>query len=370
MDDTIGASWKNEVKNDMSTARRIMRGLLGNEAVAEDKTEMTSEDQPRIVALGWCIDVETRIVTISKQNLLKAIYCFFSVNLTEEFVPAALMEICASLASRYELVCCVLRPFTKALYASYVGMPRGAKIRLGPDAKWAVRMWRSMLCCTLFDEGTYARTFESFGSRPAGHVIQFDASTTGIGVWLQRRNPPGMVQPTVEQSIGAGGLSIWEWDVASESDYQNVAEFTAAVVGLIALIRACVARRLPLPEAVIFKGDSISALTWLDKMKHRGNYAFGASALLNLIVVRYKIQIVGTEFIEGIRNTETDKMSRGTHSGVAFGPGVHVIDLQLDRNQFVQKALELCNPTLVDFHILNFKKFWNDANKLVISLGT
>ena len=155
----------------------------------------------------------------------------------------------------------------------------------------------------------------------------------------------------------------------SESDFQNVAEFTAAVMGLIALIRACVTGGLPLPEAVIFKGDSISALTWLDKVKHRGNYAFGASTLLNLIVARYKIQIVGTEFIEGSKNNETDSMSRGTHSCACFGDN-HVKDLALDSNEFVQKALKLCNPTLVDFHVANFETFWNDANKLVISLTT
>ena len=89
-------------------------------------------------------------------------------------------------------------------------------MKLGEDAKWAIRLWRSMLCCTMFDEDTYARSFESFGSKPAGYVIKFDASTTGIGVWLQERRPPGAVQPTVNQSIGAGGLSIYQWNVMSE----------------------------------------------------------------------------------------------------------------------------------------------------------
>ena len=44
-----------------------------------------------------------------------------------------------------------------------------------------------------------------------------------------------------------------------ESDYQNVAEFTGALVGLIALIRKCVENDLPLPRGVTFKGDNISA---------------------------------------------------------------------------------------------------------------
>ena len=153
----------------------------------------------------------------------------------------------------------------------------------------------------------------------------------------------------------------------SNSSYQNVAEFTAAVVGLIALIRTCVKERKPLPEAVIFMGDSISALTWLDKEKHKGSLAFGASTLLNLIVSRYKIQIAGTEFIEGVKNTQCDEMSRGIHSIAVFKNDL-VLELTLESNEFVREALRLCNPTLVDHYMKNFETFWSDANKLVVSL--
>ena len=62
-------------------------------------------------------------------------------------------------------------------------------------------------------------------------------------------------------------------------------------------------------------------------------------------------------------------MSRGTPSSVCFGNN-HVIELGLEKNEFVQKALRLCNPTLVDFHVDNFETFWSDANKLVLSLIT
>ena len=158
-----------------------------------------------------------------------------------------------------------------------------------------------------------------------------------------------------------------ERNVESNSSYQNVAEFTAAVVGLIALIRNCVKGRKPLPEAVIFMGDSISALTWLDKVKHKGSLAFGASTLLNLIVSIYKIQIAGTEFIEGVKNTQCDEMSRGIHS-IAVFKNDFVLELTLESNEFVREALTLCNPTLVDHYMKNFETFWSDANKLVVSL--
>ena len=142
-------------------------------------------------------------------------------------------------------------------------------------------------------------------------------------------------------------------------------------MGLVVLIRRCVECNLPLPKkGVTFKGDSISALTWLDKAKHKGSLAFGPSTILNLILVRYKIQVVGTEFIEGLKNNETDSMSRDTHSCVAFGVGNQVRELNLDTNPYVAGAVRLSNPTLVDYHMKNFETFWINANKLVISLDT
>ena len=364
VDDIIGVSWTNSVLAEQSAVKVMLNDLLGEEAVADEKTVRTTEREPRIVVLGWCIDMHKQIVTISERNLLKAIYCFFSVDLTADYVPVRLLVQCASLATRYEMICCVLRPFSRALYASYTGRHRAAKVELREDAKWAIRLWRTMLCCTSFAEGTFARSFESFRPKPAGHLIQFDASTTGIGVWIRTTDQPGTIY---QQSIGAGGLSIRSWNVSSESDYQNVAEFTGALVGLIALVRDCVEKGIPKPKGVTFKGDSISALTWLDKAKHKGSLAFGASTILNLIVVRYRIQIVGTDFIPGDINNECDSMSRDTHSCVAFGYN-HVRELNLDNNPFITEALRLSNPTLVDHYMKNFETFWCDANKLVLSL--
>ena len=364
VDDIIGVSWTNSVLAEQEEVRVLCNSLLGDGAVADEKTVRTTEHNPRIVVLGWCIDMHKQIVTIGERNLWKAIYCFFSVDLEADYVPVYLLVQCASLATRYEMICCVLRPFSRALYASYTGRHAAAKVELRDDAKWAIRLWRTMLCCTSFEEETFARSFDSFRPKPAGHLIQFDASTTGIGVWIRTTDQPGTIY---EQSIGAGGLSIRRWNVSSESDYQNVAEFTGALVGLIALIRNCVERELPLPKGVTFKGDSISALTWLDKVKHKGSLAFGASTLLNLIVVRYRIQIVGTDFIPGDVNLECDSMSRDKHSCVVFRYN-YVRELNLDSNPFVTEALRLSNPTLVDHYMKNFETFWTDANKLVLSL--
>ena len=63
-------------------------------------------------------------------------------------------------------------------------------------------------------------------------------------------------------------------------------------------------------------------------------------------------------------------MSRDTHSCVAFGVGNQVRKLNLDTNPYVEEAVKLSNPTLVDYHMKNFETFWTNANELVISLDT
>ena len=69
VDDTIGVSWNDKVVGEMSDAKRVMTLLLGDEAVADNKTDFTTKEKPQIVALGWCIDLEKQIVTISKGDL-------------------------------------------------------------------------------------------------------------------------------------------------------------------------------------------------------------------------------------------------------------------------------------------------------------
>jgi hypothetical protein len=61
-------------------------------------------------------------------------------------------------------------------------------------------------------------------------------------------------------SMGAGHVKI-PWDIGVDLSYQNTAEFVAGLLGLIILIRERVRYGQPLPKAVAFRGDSVSALT-------------------------------------------------------------------------------------------------------------
>ena len=120
-------------------------------------------------------------------------------------------------------------------------------------------------------------------------MIQFDASLTGVGVWYHTVSLTGGITPLV-QPVGAGSVKIG-WKLDSNSAYQNTCEFTGALLGLIGLLRHYVECGGVFPESVCFKGDSISALTWLDKLKHRGDNAFPAATLLTLICVKHGVQV-------------------------------------------------------------------------------
>ena len=360
VDDTIAISWLDKVDEDMSCAEAHMCDLLGSKAVADDKTVRTSEEKPRIDVIGWNLDIKNQRLTITRRLFLKAIYLFFKAELNG-LIPVKLLMQLASLGSRYELVCGFLRPFNQALYASYMGQDETYSIKIKDSAKWSIRMWRTILVCTYFKEDTFARTFDSFRIQPACHVIQFDASLTGIGVWIQIRNRPG--DPDMV-SMGAGHVEI-PWEIGVDSSYQNTAEFVAGLLGLIILIRDCVRFKQPLPKAVAFRGDSVSALTWLDKEKCKGTRAFCACTLLNLIVAKWNIQIADTSHVLAEFNETCDKLSRNRTVAEMLPTSR---DLYMHTDIYITTALELCDPTRVDHNIRHFEKFWKRANDFVSSL--
>jgi hypothetical protein len=360
VDDTIAISWEDRVVVDMFCAKKLMCDLLGSKAVADDKTVRTTEEDPRIDVIGWNLDIKNQRLTLTRRLFLKAIYLFFKAELNG-FIPVKLLMQLASLGSRYELVCGFLKPFNQALYASYMGKNETHSIRIKDSAKWSIRMWRTILVCTYFKEDTFARTFDSFRIQPACHVIQFDASLSGIGVWIQIRNGPG---DTDMVSMGAGHVKI-PWDIGVDSTYQNTAEFVAGLLGLIILIRDCVRFGQPLPKAVAFRGDSVSALTWLDKEKCKGTHAFGACTLLNLIVAKWKIQVADTTHVLAEFNDTCDKLSRN-RTVAEMLPNSR--DLFMHEDMYINTALDLCDPRKVDNHIRHFEKFWKRANDFVSSL--
>jgi hypothetical protein len=356
VDDTIAVSWKENATDEMMRAKDTMEGLMGVGSVADPKTEFTTPEEPKIVVLGYALAMDTQLLTVSNRNFHKAIYAFFSVNIDNK-VPVPTMEKLASYAQRYSLICTILRPFTSALYASYAGRQRHVSVKLENGAQWAVRLWRTMLCCTALREDIFARTFESFRPRAAEYIIQFDASLNGVGIVIYK------VDGTdgKEIPVGAGSVVFPWWHNQKDSSYQNTCEFTGALIGLTCLLQYCENSCVTRPKAVSFRGDSVSALTWIKKKTHRGERAFAAAALMALVMARYQIQVTEVIHVPEYLNKECDGLSRNRTVAALK----EVADWKCQENIHVLNLLDLCNPLCVDFTSSNFEQFWLNASNFV-----
>ena len=93
---------------------------------------------------------------------MNTLYGFLQVDL---FKPVSLKtaQRQASWASRYGLICRVLRPFCRALNDLTAGRTSTyARFSFTEEARTAVRMWRAMLYLVRYDEVRFTRTLESF----------------------------------------------------------------------------------------------------------------------------------------------------------------------------------------------------------------
>ena len=364
VDDVMAASLKEHGPRDRRGVTRVVEALLGKGAIAEDKTEHSSPESPRVDAIGFTVDMERQVVTISRRNLLRALYLFFSTD-PDALVPVKRLEQLASLASRYGQICGALRPFTRALYCAYAGRLRHTSVRLEPGARRAVRLWRAMLCALRLREAAFARPFETFRLRLAAFVVQYDASLSGIGIEVYQRTAPGGWA-----TIGGGEASLGGYDLGGDSAYQNSAEFIAGLVGIVGLIRWCRRRGVPL-DAVILRGDSITALRWGETQRFRGESAESAAALFALVLSHYCIQVTEVIHVAGVDNTRCDTLSRiegkeGLRVEDVLGEGM---DWGFGGDEVVREVLRLCNPKGVDRDDRTFEGFWRDAVRCVESIG-
>ena len=137
--------------------------------------------------IGYAVDVETGMVSLSEKNLLRMVYGFLTVDLKWK-VPVRVVEKLASWSSRYGAICPAMKPFPRALYSLIGGLTnRCALIPFTVEAQRGVRMWRAMPILLAEDETKFGKIIESFVSDSNPRIIvEFDASLSGAGLlWYQ-----------------------------------------------------------------------------------------------------------------------------------------------------------------------------------------
>jgi hypothetical protein len=361
VDDICGLSIVENLLADMEFAHNKSTKLLGSKAIADDKSEATNAKKRFIDMIGYRINLDLCTVSISERNSLRAIYIFFSVDVDKK-VPVRVLEKMASLASRYSLICPVLRPFIHALYSAYVGISnRNCSVILRAEAKRSVLMWRVVLCTLTLREESFARPFLSFRKSPSQWIVQFDASLKGIGVLLWKSGGDA----AADTAVGAFSASISQYGIGGDSSYQNTCEFIAALTGLALLLLTPVQSGERI-ESVSFRGDSEVALTWMDKQKSKSSMASRACSVLALIVTRNNIRVDYVEHVPAAQNDECDRLSRDESVVKVFGTSVP--DLAATSPEtvgVVSEILDLCNPRLEGEESEdNFEVFWVQASRL------
>ena len=147
--------------------------------------------------------------------------------------------------------------------------------------------------------------------------------------------------------MGGSAIDLRFLDFGEDSSFQNLCEFTGAILGFIGLVRMGVTN-----ADVQLRGDSVSALTWAQTERYRGTIVTNAALVFRMLAVAYGLDVKSTTHIPGDQNTRCDELSQLWESGEEISGvlgrhnlvGANILDLNCDPN--VQQLLRLCSPRL------------------------
>jgi hypothetical protein len=353
VDDGFGTSLDTEVEADIAATQAFINALLGEGAFACHKLLRG----PQLTFIGYDVDLEAATVSISKRNILKGIFAFSNTDLaTEAVVPVKHLQKLASLASRYGAICRTMKPFVRTLYAAYTGRADAASVQLSPVCRAVIRMFRNMFAVLGLRPLQFARPMSSFVKQPHQWVCEFDASLSGIGIIWFQLNSQGHEIAVAYASVDISPLGFGE-----DASFQNTAEYIASLLcvrGIAALGGS--------NQPVLFRGDSVSALTWIGKGSVRSDNALRAAVMWAQYVVTHDVFITGTVHLVAQVNTRTDILSRqGSWADViredqrAYGgqlpPGLGCLQLG------AMQLLHLVNPKLPLDSEEEFNQFFADS---------
>ena len=366
VDDVMGFCLRALHRANIATTDSICRSLLGPDAIAPEKTE-TSIDTGlnRLDWIGYTICLNSLTVTISRKNFLKTVYGFFGVNI-EAAVPVRQLETLASWASRYAIILCWLRPFTRFLYGSFKGLPRNKSVELDGSARITVRLWRAALCALACDETRFARPLRAFQldsrkkekSFPATVVVEFDASLWGAGVLVFARSTDGS-----ETLLGGSAASFATLNFTTPA-MQNTAEFIAIIMGVVTL------RRLGrYDKAIGFRGDSVTALKWAESESFSGVTVTNAAIVFVLMFTSLRLEVARVDHISAELNDRCDYLSRNSIEARLSDIGLKgTRQISLNSDGLVADILQLCNPDTTISTEKDFQVFWKRAHECIAAL--
>lgn len=346
-DDIIVVCMSSELHKNMQTTKEICEGLLGPNAV---ETEKSNHGRVQTV-IGYEINLDTRIVTISKRNILKTLYGFMTVDL-EKPVTVKLMQKLASWATRYSNICLHMKPYVRVLYKEYTGRKEHVQFKLSDMARRVIQLFRVLLGLTAVNEFRFARTLDSFAEKKPIVIIEFDASLQGIGL-LYFTLTEGK-----ENLVGGGSVDISELEFGADASYQNTAEFTAAVLGIRGLKQIGMTKC-----SVELRGDSVTALNWAEAGRFKGDLVGNASSVFILQNIYLGVTVDRVTHISGKSNWKADFLSRnGTTKELREREQSVAYFTEVKLNG--DKIIPLCNPRNKTNSDADFISVWSQIRQL------
>jgi len=294
VDDYMAVSKSEQVAVDMNIVGAFVNELLGPNALNVKKDKIGRQ----IDWIGWGINLDSMVVSVSRKNLLKCIHGFFSLEV-EKAVTVKTIEKLASWCSRYSLILLALKPLSTTLHGEHIGLTkRNSRKYLSQDAILVVWIWRSFLVLIAIHPEVYARPILSFKYQPTSFRVEFDASLEGLGIVIS----------TMQNQcwVTYRALSIdTPYILEGNSGFQNTMEFTAIVFAI------CLIRSLGHYDIGIeLIGDSSSALSWAKYERFKRGSSVPVALLFMRVASVSFFRVNHVTHVAGTNNIVCDKLSR------------------------------------------------------------
>lgn len=296
VDDLFGVSLKRNVYNDVAIATDICTKLFNSSCVESSKTIIGR----RVEVIGFVIDLDLKLVSISEKNKLRVIYFLSTIKL-EERISIKDLQRYSSWISRYSSICPILLPFIKTLYHSFTGYKDYVSIFINEQTKMVIRLFRTLFILSMLEEEKFTRKLDTFVYHSPQFILEFDASLFGIGFLIYQINP----EDESELLLGSSSCTLELFKFGNESKNQNIAEAVAAVVCLTVATYFC-----PFSSSLVFRGDSISALSWLENSRFKSLNGMKVAMLFVHLCIKHHYFIGESRFISSEENYKADLLSR------------------------------------------------------------
>lgn len=361
VDDAMTVTMASDLDSDNQALQKYCCALLGPNAIALNKYESGRQ----VVLIGWNVDLNTRMITLSTNNFNKFAYALFNIDL-DRHVQVTTLEKLASLGSRYSLIIPEMKILNSAIYRNYAGMTnRNAFIAWHDDTIVTMWIWRTLIINLHFNEKTAAKPLDSFRITEPQILITFDASLSGIGAIIRKYVGKDCNGDIIwGEIIKMGSVKYNDLhqpiQFGDDSSFQNLSEFIAVVFALLML--RCL--NIP-PVGIVLQGDSITALRWSETHRFRGILSNPAALVYLNICTHHGYEINLVDYIDSNSNYQCDSLSRDCKPEELCKSLSCSTDCIWHVDDNSNHILSLCGPNIPFNDLSYLLTFWGTIAQLV-----